>query len=485
MPNWNAVSGLPGHPGLLVRRFDRLTATPLITVAATGVAVAVGAAATVDVRVAIALTGAVLVGLALLVKPALVLPMLVIGVFVEVVSLGGVGVVPLLAPVALLFLVVASSQPGTELRAGPPLFWAFAYAMWALASGLWTVSLGGTAYLLGSLAISVIYTLCFAVLLDGERELERVLYAFTFAALAIGAFAIAAFTLGYSENLVEGRTTGGAGDPNFFAAYQIVALPLAVVLAGRVQKRWEKVVVYSAMLAVIASVLTSVSRGGVLTLIAVTLLLLVLPARAVFRSARNKAIFATGAAVAATVSLVASADEILPRLESVFRDDAAARAESRGSGRPEFWAAAWRSVEDRPLHGLGFGAFGDVSNELIVDTPGVSFQHFELRPSGSRVHSAYLGSLAELGVVGLTLFLGLLLSTALALRRTAKRARAAGSYFVMRVANALLLSLFGWSIASVFLSSETSRPLWIVVGLSLALPKLVDNRQPEATVARL
>ena len=45
----------------------------------------------------------------------------------------------------------------------------------------------------------------------------------------------------------------------------------------------------------------------------------------------------------------------------------------------------------------------------------------------------------------------------------------------MRVANALLLSLVGWAIASIFLSSETSRPLWIVVGLALALPKLVPD----------
>ncbi|HET8651941.1 MAG TPA: O-antigen ligase family protein [Gaiellaceae bacterium] len=454
-------------------------------VAASVVAIALGGAAAADVRLALALTAAVVVGAALVLKPSFLLPMLVVGVFLEVVSLGGLGLVPLIAPVGLLFLLAAALRPGTEIRVGAPLVWAFAYAIWAYASGLWTVSLDGTAYLIASLAISVVYMLCFAALLDNERELERVLYAFTFAALAIGAFAIGVFALGFSESLTEGRSTGGTGDPNVFAAYQVVALPLAVVLADRAQKRWERVVVYGAILAVIGSVLTSVSRGGVLTLTALTLLLLVAPARTFFRSARHKAIFATAAVIAATVSLAASGDQILPRLESVFGDDAAETAASRGSGRLEFWAAAWRSAHERPLNGLGYGAFRDVSNELIVDTPGVSFQHFELRPGGSRVHSAYLGSLAELGIVGLALFLGLLCSTALALRRTAKRARAAGRYFVMRVANALLLSLLGWSIASVFLSSETSRPLWIVVGLALALPKLVPKGPPRDTAVRL
>jgi O-antigen ligase len=485
MPSWNAVSGFAGHPGPFARTIDRVVAAPsTAAVSAAAVGVALGAATAADLRLAIALTAAVLVGVVLILKPSLVLPMLVVGVFVEVVSFGGLGLVTLIAPVALLILLAAASRPGTQIRAAAPLIWAFAYATWAVASGLWSVSLDGTAYLLASLAISLVYMLCFAALLDGEHELQRVLYAFTFAALAIGAFAIGAFALGLSGTLEEGRSTGGTGDPNFFAAYQVVALPLAVVLASRVQKRWERVFVYCAILAVIGSVLTSVSRGGVLTLIALTLLLLLVPARTFFRSQRHKAIFATGAVIAATVSLAASGGEILPRLESVFRSDAATTAESRGSGRLELWAAAWHSAHERPFQGLGFGAFGDVSNELIADTPGVNLQHFELRRRGLEVHNSYLGSLAELGVVGLTLFVGLLLSTALTLRRTARRARAAGRYFVMRVANALLLSLFAWSIASFFLSSETSRPLWIVVGLSLALPKLVPDGRRGSRAAR-
>jgi hypothetical protein len=474
MLRWDSVSGLVDQPSPLIRTPDGRAAARAAAVTA-GAAV-LGVTAVADLRLATALTAAALFGLALILKPSLLLPALVAAVFVEVVSVGGVGVGVLLAPLALLALVAAASRAGMEIRAAPPLIWAFAYATWALASGLWTVSLGGTAFLLGSLAVSIVYMLCFAGLLNSEDELERVLYAFTFAALGIGAFAIAAFAFGWSQDLEEGRSSGGAGDPNIFASYQVVALPLAVVLAGRVQKRWEKILVYLAVIAVIGSVLTSVSRGGILTLIAVTVILLVLPARSVFRSKSHKAIFATAAVTAATVSLTLAADEILPRFEAVFREGSADTAESRGSGRTELWAAAWHSSHDRPLHGLGFGAFADVSNDLIVQTPGVSLEHFELRPQGTEVHSAYLGSLAEVGVIGLSLFLGLLLSTAVALRRTASNARAAGNDLVMRVANALLLSLFGWAIASAFLSSETSRPLWIVVGLSLALPKLLAER---------
>jgi O-antigen ligase len=460
-----------------VRTFDQARTLPSVTVAlgASGLALALGLAATLDARIGVALVLAAVVSLALAMRPALLLSLLVGAVFIEVVSLGGVGVVTLVAPIAVLVLIAAATRPEMEIRPAAPLFWAIAYALWALASGLWTVSIGGTTYLLASLAIALVFMFAFAALLDSERGLERVLYTFAGAALGIGLFAIASFFLGLSHNLVEGRSAGGTGDPNFFAAYQIVALPLMLALLSRASKRWQRALVYAAIVVIICSVLTSVSRGGLLTLIAITLIVCAAPARSLFHGRQQKAAFVAVIVVGATVSFGAAANEILPRVESVFRSSSSANAESEGSGRVEFWSAAWMSVKERPVLGLGFGSFPKVSNELIVRTPGINFQHFELRPKGSQVHNAFLGTLAELGVVGLFLFLGLLISTALALRRTARKAGRAGKYFVMRVANALLLSLIGWSIASVFLSSETSRPLWIVVGLSLALPKLVPD----------
>jgi O-antigen ligase len=89
------------------------------------------------------------------------------------------------------------------------------------------------------------------------------------------------------------------------------------------------------------------------------------------------------------------------------------------------------------------------------------------------VHNAYLGSLTELGIPGLVFFVGVLFSTARALRRAAVRARWLGDVEFARTANALLLSLVGWSVASFFLSSENARPQWVVVGLALALPAVL------------
>jgi O-antigen ligase len=107
-----------------------------------------------------------------------------------------------------------------------------------------------------------------------------------------------------------------------------------------------------------------------------------------------------------------------------------------------------------------------------------------LRQNGLQAHSAYIGTLADLGAVGLALFLGLLGSTALAIRRSVATAREADAMSTMRVANALMISLVGWAFASIFLSSETGRPLWIIIGIAIALPKLIADESARRAEGR-
>ena len=88
----------------------------------------------------------------------------------------------------------------------------------------------------------------FAALLNSRRELERILYIFAFAALFVGGMTFLAFfgklTLSGAE-LQGGRSQGGTGDPSFFAAYQLVALPLVLTLAAHARKRWLQIGLYS------------------------------------------------------------------------------------------------------------------------------------------------------------------------------------------------------------------------------------------------
>jgi O-antigen ligase len=120
----------------------------------------------------------------------------------------------------------------------------------------------------------------------------------------------------------------------------------------------------------------------------------------------------------------------------------------------------------------------------MLRTPGVDLRGYSLRNPGQPVHNSYVEAWAELGIFGLILYIGMLISTGLALLRTAIRADRMGADFVRRVAYALMLGLGTWFITSFFLSTETSRGLWIVIGLALALPKLLPAEEAPAGFAR-
>jgi O-antigen ligase len=107
-------------------------------------------------------------------------------------------------------------------------------------------------------------------------------------------------------------------------------------------------------------------------------------------------------------------------------------------------------------------------------TPGVDFSAYRLRQSGQVAHSAYLGTLAELGLIGLALFLTVLAVAIVTLRRTARTALSRGDPFVAGAAQALVISMGGFLLISAFLSTETDRALWVLLGLALAVARIAD-----------
>lgn len=388
--------------------------------------------------------------------------------FVEEVTLGGITVSRLLAPLALCVLLAVAVRRRLMIGTSWPAVWAAAYSVWAFASFAWTTDIADTRFKLASLAIALVYLIVLATLIESVRDLRTVLFVLVFASVLTGAFGLATYAFGISSQLQGGRPNGGAGDPNFFALYQLIALPATLALAVSTGKRWLRIVLAVAALIIIASIFVSESRGGLLALAVVVLLVILLPARAMFYSRRQKVTLLLVLLVTGAFALGTTGAPVVGRLESVQTSD------PTGSGRLDLWKAGWTSIKDRPVLGLGYGSFSAAVPQLLHETPGIDFRHLELRPDrASGAHSVYVGTLAELGIPGLALLICLLLSTLRHLVRTARKAREAGAIFVARVANAILLSLIGWAVAATFLSTETSRSLWALLAVALVLPKLI------------
>lgn len=441
---------------------DALTrvAWPVVAVAS---GLVIGVTSTFDLTTAVVLAAALAIAPLVVLFPPFLNPLLIVTVFAQVVSVSGLTISRIIAPLALFVVLVALHRGGYALRIGSPLGWVCAYAFWALASGLWTFHLGDTVTSLSSLAIALTYMLSFAILLRSRRELDRVLYTLAVVALVVGAIGI--FTS-------KGRAEGASGNPNFFAMVELFALPLVLALAAEVRRRVVRIGLYLVVLVIILSVFASLSRGGFLTLASVALAALILPARSsFFQSRAHKAFVLALIATCTFFAYRAESGTLAPRLQSIFAKD------QTGAGRTNVWSGAWTSIKERPVFGLGYGSFISEANQLMLRTPGVDLTNMTLRQNGLYAHSAYIETAAEIGIPGLILFLGMLLATARALWRSAVRARDAGAGYLMRIANASLISFVAWCIASLFASSETARPLWILIGISLALPTLIDQHE--------
>jgi O-antigen ligase len=319
---------------------------------------------------------------------------------------------------------------------------------------------GGTAFAVSSLILSSVYLVAIATLVRTPQHVLRLVVVIWALSTVVGLIALGEFARG-SE-----RAVGISGDANFFASLQIVAIPVGAVLAGHVRNGLQRAVVLAGVGIAVGSVIVSLSRGGILALAALTILIAMQPARSFFRTRARKRLFLGVMAVGAAVLLAASYSALSARTSSLFN------TADGGSGRTNLWRAAVTGIHEHPEVGLGFGAFANRSNDLMRMSPGVDFSAYKLRPGGQPVHNAYLESLVELGPLGLALFLGMLGFTLRAFRRASRSAEEHGEALIAGVARALRLSLIGFALTSVLLSTETDRTLWLMMGLALTLPRI-------------
>jgi len=133
-----------------------------------------------------------------------------------------------------------------------------------------------------------------------------------------------------------------------------------------------------------------------------------------------------------------------------------------------------------PLCGIGAGNFQPQSLGLLQKTPGGRRQETAYVRQGRLVHNSYLEALVELGPVGLALLLLVIAFTAWMLVRVFQRARALHDDTTRIVAATLLLALVSLAISMGFLSIALNKPLWIIVGLTIALERMKASRAEEA-----
>lgn len=253
--------------------------------------------------------------------------------------------------------------------------------------------------------------------------------------LTIAATVAAAQLLVGAGLVVNGRAyIGGAGsatyDPNETAALFVMALPYAVLVAGRAGKlRWLG---RAAIPTLLMAIVKTGSRGAV---VALAVLLAVV---FITGDGRRRRLCLVLAGLAVGLFALTPHDDLVQRFGDLLGGGGDYNFDSR-DGRLEIWKRGFGLMFDHPVFGVGIGTY-EIANGVTAG-------------SWLNAHNAYIQIGVELGVGGMVAFAAATVyAVAGAWRETRRGVAQRGSVADRQVAHAVLASLLGVLVAAMFLS---------------------------------
>lgn len=272
-------------------------------------------------------------------------------------------------------------------------------------------------------------------------------------------------SVSYSADEVEKVRLGGpVAEPNYYAQILLLALPLAFTSMSLTTQPWLRAVLFATGLLVLAAILATFSRGGMVALVILAVVAL--------WSRRWQMLFALALlVVVGAVGLQFLPETYSARLLATFTD-AAALLSGEGyiqdlaiSGRIAEMVAAYRLFEENPVFGAGYGTY----ESLYQDTA----RRYGLMARGAerQAHSLYLEILAEQGLAGALVFTGLLGYAFLSVRRGVATLTARGRPGEATAIHGLALALVAYLASSIFLHEAFAKYFWLIVAMCCCAPQ--------------
>jgi putative inorganic carbon (hco3(-)) transporter len=274
---------------------------------------------------------------------------------------------------------------------------------------------------------------------------------------------------GYSK--ASPRVSGPFGDPNYYSQMLVASIPLAAVLLGSEKSRGRRFFLGTSIAMMVFVIMLTASRGAAMALLVVVAYLLL--------RRRLKLRTVVLAVPLAALAVGVLAPQYVSRLSTLFGGSSATTSDAQVSQTSDLESSAARATEmraaalvllDHPLIGVGPGEFPIYYQSYASRAGGEVHQVVRWGPQKGQLpqrqaHDMLLSIAAELGVVGLIVFVGLLLSAFAGLRRARRRARSREPELAA-LADAVIASLIAYVVAGVFLTLAFERYLWLLVALA-------------------
>ncbi len=391
--------------------------------------------------VAIALVAALRNPISLLAVYAAVVPF---GSSLRIPGMGPFGslstLVGLLALAALLARLAHRPSMGRIQASATPAFAVLLVGV-AAATMMWSIDPSRTMQQVAVLASLVALYVVIAVTPVSPADVRRFESGLVAGGIVVGGYAVYLAATGALVNAedqrfvaaIGGSETGDVADPNITAASLL--LPMAVALdramqSGPLRRRLGNLFVAVTLL---LGVLLTGSRGGMLGILAIVLVLLLV------RRPRTGAVRAAllVPAIAFLVATALAPQYVIERLTT----------DMRSSGRTDIWIAGLRACPEHCAVGSGWGTFSAAHQEVLLQQPDTRGNRLLVE-----AHNLWLGTVVEGGLITLILVILILWFVARDLSRLEPPHRAAP-----------LAALVGLVIASVFLQSLGFKFFWLVL----------------------
>jgi O-antigen ligase len=148
--------------------------------------------------------------------------------------------------------------------------------------------------------------------------------------------------------------------------------------------------------------------------------------------------------------------------------------DSDGTGREDLWRIAADMSIDNPW-GVGLNNFRSESVTYALD-PGPLEHPVQIVSNPVVVHNTFLQMSAELGIVGLLLFLGVVAASIAAAGSAARRFERTGRRGLAVLARASVIALVAFLTASFFVSFGFGYRMWSLLALGPALLTVASLR---------
>jgi probable O-glycosylation ligase (exosortase A-associated) len=310
-------------------------------------------------------------------------------------------------------------------------------------------------------ARAVVMCVVLAASIRTTRDLERLSLVYFAVIVVYTAIILSRFQLGAGEEWRLGRLY--FYDANDLATLIVTAMPIGLYFA--LAHRWVplRILAVVGLLLLAVALIRSGSRGGFLAFLAVAAFIMV-----GFTTLSVRARISGLVVILAVLGATAS-DRYWTQMQTIIRPHEDYNL-SDETGRVKIWERGIGYMLSRPAVGVGMGNFQTAEGTI---SPMARRSESGHGVRWGAAHNTFVQIGAELGIPGLLLFLGLILSVFATLRRVTRYARAGPqTQDLARLAQSLTAAVIGFVVGGFFLSLAYADMLYTLVALSLALAKV-------------